>query len=266
MSITHNEVTVLDFDHTYVSQKFLHDSTFEWIPMEDIPSTSRYCSNEARAEIYERLQHRRNKGITFIGNGNYHYVSLLLLQEIDSPFTLVLLDNHTDLQEPSFMPLLSCGSWVLHALESLPNLEKVVIVGIRPDFTTEQIPAHLRSKISIIPHNHILFQKETKLLSHIQSLIPTANIYISIDKDVLDETAAKTNWDHGKMQLATLRSILQSLSEHKSIIGVDICGEYPAIDFFDKEGLLATHLNEQANRTLLQTVKSCSRIAHARVN
>ena len=47
--------------------------------------------------IKRALNRRKNKGITFIGSGNYHYVSHLLLEEINKPFTLILFDHHTDM-------------------------------------------------------------------------------------------------------------------------------------------------------------------------
>ena len=52
-------------------------------------------------------------------------------------------------------------------------------------------------------------------------------VYISIDKDVLDEKYAVTNWDQGKMSMGMLEQILKTLVTEYDVIGVDICGMYP---------------------------------------
>lgn len=51
--------------------------------------------------------------------------------------------------------------------------------------------------------------------------------YICIDKDVLDEKYAVTNWDQGKMSMRMLEQILKTLVTEYDVIGVDICGMYP---------------------------------------
>lgn len=251
MALVHNDVTVLNFDHTYEPQAPLHNHNTEWIQMDDIPSTSKYCDNHSLVTIHERLQRRTNQGITFIGNGNYHYVSLLLLTDIQTPFTLVLFDHHTDLLRPSFLPFVSCGSWVLHALERLPLLEKVVIIGINPDFLT-QIPPQFHHKISVICNNHYLFEKTGALLQLIEREITTKEVYISIDKDVLDEAFAKTNWDHGTMSLPNLQQLLSMILLRKRVLGIDICGEFP---FSSPAEAREARKNEQANHAILETIQ-----------
>ena len=49
----------------------------------------------------------------------------------------------------------------------------------------------------------------------------------SIDKDVLDEKYAVTNWDQGKMSMGMLEQILKTLVTEYDVIGVDIWGMYP---------------------------------------
>lgn len=96
MGFQGNGVTMLNFDGTYRPQKRLFRFPHEWIDLSDVPETNLYCSGEALAEIERRLRRRRMRGAVLIGNGNFHYVSYLLIKEMKEPFTLVLFDHHTD--------------------------------------------------------------------------------------------------------------------------------------------------------------------------
>ena len=49
------------------------------------------------------------EGIHFLDSGNYHYVTKLWLDQVKEPFDLLVLDHHTDLQQPMFGDILSCG-------------------------------------------------------------------------------------------------------------------------------------------------------------
>jgi len=232
-------VTFLNIDGTYASQQHLLRLPHEWIDAADIPQTNLYCAPQALTEIEQRLLQRRFQGMTFIGSGNYHYVSYLLMKRITEPFTLVLFDNHTDIGT-SEDGVISCGSWVSHAL-TIPALDKVIIVG--PSERSSSFPKN----ITIFPT--LLSPK--LLFSHIQ----TEHVYISIDKDVLCREDAVTNWDQGTMLLSFLLRCLQALFAHKRVIGMDVCGEYPqaAVDLFHPLHREANRKNEYANLCIAET-------------
>ena len=61
----------------------------------------------------------------------------------------------------------------------------------------------------------------------IESLDKQIPIYISVDKDVLDEKYAVTNWDQGEMSLYMLEEVLKVLVTDYDVIGIDICGVFP---------------------------------------
>ena len=61
----------------------------------------------------------------------------------------------------------------------------------------------------------------------IESLYKQIPIYISVDKDVLDEKYAVTNWDQGEMSLYMLEEVLKVLVTDYDVIGIDICGVFP---------------------------------------
>ncbi|MBB6284893.1 arginase family protein [Geobacillus subterraneus] len=244
MGFQGNGVTVLNVDGTYRPQKQLFRFPHEWIDLIDIPETNLYCSEASLAEMEKRLRRRRTRGAVLIGSGNYHYVTYLLLKEINEPFTLVLFDHHTDAEQGDDR-LISCGSWVAHALQHA-QLRKVVIVG--PSFSS--LDLRLSPNITVLP-----FDDHDEWPNALLEAIPTRSVYISIDKDALRREDAVTNWDQGRMPLFRLLACLRLLLFYKKVLGVDICGEYPqaAVDLFDPLCREARRKNEQANSAILET-------------
>jgi hypothetical protein len=69
------------------------------------------------------------------------------------------------------------------------------------------------------------FDDAASLISALRHEISGAHapLYLSIDKDVLSESVARTNWDQGRMLLDDLLSIIDAAAPR--IIGSDITGE-----------------------------------------
>lgn len=249
MGLLHKKVTFLNFDGTYDFQNQLTGAfPHRWVEWRSLRGTSLYCSPDALAAIKRKLKAIPEKGITFLGSGNYHYAAFALLQELKKPFTLVLFDHHTDLDEGRLGPLLSCGSWVHHALTDIDNLSKVIIIG--PDKPADALPVPIRRRVRIIP------DRSLPAPGWISAQIPTAKVHISIDKDVLDPAFAKTNWDQGRLSLETLKRMLAALLIQKDVDGVDICGEWPIgpHDHLHSEIRQIIEKNQRANLALARTL------------
>jgi arginase family enzyme len=247
-------VNVLDFDYVYQAQSMFRDLDCSWIDCSDVMGANRYCELQALLEIKKRLLKGKKGSITFIGNGNYHYVTYLLLSEIQSPFTLVLFDHHSDLMASPSPSLISCGSWVLHAIKRLPMLKKVVMIGVREDLG-KAIPEEYKKKVAVFTAKESQWDCNP-IKNRILSAIPTRDVYISVDKDVLDPMEASTNWDQGNMKLAQLIHLLQSIYENKQVCGMDICGEQslsPA-DLFCREYIQGIRKNMRANQSIIENV------------
>ncbi|MGC4378403.1 arginase family protein [Fictibacillus sp. Mic-4] len=252
MGLLNKGVTVLNFDETYDSQATLQSYPHEEIDFRHLQHVNLFCEHDSLNEIKRNLSKRKNRGITFIGSGNYHYVTFSLLNEIRTPFTLVLFDNHLDLDlsKNKEKRVLSCGSWVSFALEYIPMLKQVVIIGA----------SHAASIPSTISNVVIFPGKSQQVYSSklILSTIPTEAVYISIDKDVLIQRDAITNWDHGNMELRTLIHFLDDIQTHKHVHGVDICGEINAspLDRLLPHYKAMIRKNEIANINILQSCLS----------
>ena len=79
-----------------------------------------------------------------------------------------------------------------------------------------------REKLVYISREEIKNKAMDGKISRIDMTVP---VYISIDKDVLDRSGARTNWDQGEMPLAVMEKLLLEVFVHQQVIGVDICGE-----------------------------------------
>ena len=145
-----------------------------------------------------------------------------LLAEVQVPFTLVLFDNHTDMFVPARMAL-SPAVLGFPCFENTALLQRVILVGTRKALAAE-IPPFLRKKVVVFSQEQL---KECSWLKYtIVYAIPTQTVYISIDKDVLQDTEVVTNWDQGSMSLAELVGMLHHLSQVRKVWGMDVCGEY----------------------------------------
>lgn len=249
MGLVRQGISIIHFDETYFEQPKLLQHRHEDLDFRQMQHVNLFCEDDSLVLLKHQLRRRRQKGITFIGSGNYHYMSFLLLKEMTKPFTLVLFDNHPDLgmNQNQDESLLSCGSWVSYALDEIPLLQQVVIIG--PTTISQTHINHPR--VVIFPfdgRHHYSFKS-------ILSVIHTQHVYISIDKDVLNAVEAATNWDQGVMNLQMLTQYLEMLGKHKQIEGVDICGEEhisPA-DMLLPDYQAMIQKNENANLTILDT-------------
>lgn len=55
---------------------------------------------------------------------------------------------------------------------------------------------------------------------------PTEAVWITLDKDVLPEQEALSNWDQGRMPLSTVLELIGAMDAAKRVLGTDVCDEY----------------------------------------
>ena len=254
------QITILDISGVYQSQPFMQelrerDGT-RYIDCADIPGTDCYCDDEADETFRKRVAEAGitdARGIHFIDNGNYHYMSKIWTDMVQEPFSLVVFDHHPDMQEPRFGNILSCGGWVKKVLEENKFVQSVTLIGVA-DHLVEEIPPH--DKVTFIRESELpsvtldsILSLRSRTALRLQNDMP---LYISIDKDALSTDYAATNWDQGSLDVAALKEFIVCLATSHKIIGVDICGER-ARDFAgDKHHTVqeADTLNSKLNREL----------------
>ena len=197
---------------------------FDWITSSDdlnvldfttLSGCSGYCDEEAGEVIRSAVSKVPLMDTFYLDNGNYHYVSYFRSEMIKEDFDLLLIDHHTDAQEPQF-PLLSCGSWVLWCLKNNVHLKDVYMIGPSEEKMAE-IPDDFRRKI------HLLDEKDA-CAEGLPRKDKIRALFLSIDLDVLSPEYFTSVWDQGDMSPDTLKHILNMILHEDRICAIDICG------------------------------------------
>lgn len=184
----------------------------------NMEGTNCYCDPAAEALLARRFRAFPVRGVHWIDTGDYHYCSKLWTDRIDAPFDLVVTDNHPDMQAPAFGDILSCGGWVRKALEGNPYLREVWIVGIDPALKGEC--GGFGDRV------HVVDREEVARMAPEEVAAPLSGrpVYLSVDRDVLDRTYARTDWDQGTMTLDWLCGFIDGLGARADLLGADVCG------------------------------------------
>lgn len=186
----------------------------EYIECSGVSGTECYCDDMAQKLLREKIsEHNVSvKSLHYIDNGNYHYLTKIMLEHMDEPFNLLVIDNHPDMQSPLFGPILSCGSWVKDMLSDNKYINRVCLYGVKEELITEEIMHTDRVVVA---------KSQNDIVDALEAQIP---LYISIDKDALDKKDYITNWDQGSMGIEELEMLLKELSASYNVCGTDICG------------------------------------------
>ena len=240
---------VLNMSGAYDMEPLMEGKEFDLVDCRDIEGKDFICSEDAQKELSSRMRAYSPEGIHFLDSGNYHYLTKLWTDGLTVPFSLILIDHHTDIRHEAFNGVLTCGNWVRVMLDSNPRLRKVVIIG-PTESQRNTIDDSYLSRVRFISEESLLTEDGWKAFSGENLKEP---VYISIDKDILGQGGAITDWDQGNLSLDDLERMLDIIFENEKVIGMDICGEYSgAYDLVkaQKAGLL----NEKTNEEILEEV------------
>lgn len=252
---------ILDTDGS-VDAGALHDAA-EWasvvnVDLRDIGPSLRLWSRAGAIRTARQRIARApdpHPSINFLGSGDYHHLAALLIERVQQPVSVLHIDNHPDWVR--LAPRWHCGSWINRVLE-FPNVQRVVTAGPCSDdlanparkggnlaalgtgrlalFPWQHAPSRVRRRIADGPghtwrdgtvHWRNLAERPLRdACSDVIAALPTEAVWITLDKDVLPEQDAITNWDQGWMPLDAVRALIHAVGTHKRILGADICGEY----------------------------------------
>ena len=243
----------MNFSGIYRQQQFwrtgeIQRQNISWVEVQELTGSNCYCDEEAAKVLKEKLKKFSSEGMHFIDSGNYHYMSRIWLEKLETPFRLVAFDNHTDMQLPAFGGLLSCGGWIAASLEELPLLEEVILIG--PDQEAfDQTEPVFRQKVQYLSREKLRIMTPEEKRAFFEKMEMDCPMYISVDKDVLCKDDASTTWSQGDMTLEELCQFVEILLDKQQILGMDVCGEC------DPDACDGNALNDRANQELLRIWK-----------
>ena len=195
----------------------------------------------------------------FMGSGDFHHVTALLLEKClagrTDPITVIHFDNHPDWVHCSVG--MHCGSWVKRA-STHPLIARILTIGVtsndltNPEWKGAGLSLLQDGMLELYPYDHkpsrvrnaygegasyqqtnghihwktIAGLGEEAFLELFLTRIPTRDVYMTIDKDVLCREDAETNWDQGTMSLAFLLKMIRAVGTNHHIIGADVTGDY----------------------------------------
>ena len=136
-------------------------------------------------------------------------------------------------------------------LRKNPFVKHIIVVGAS-DKLISQIPEDLRNRV--IFYGQATIDHHQAWPSKMGGIIREP-VYISIDKDVLRQQDAVTDWSQGDMSLLQLQAVLRIIFAHEKVVGVDITGECSAtLDYFEEQ--YDADINNRANEELMRMILS----------
>ena len=244
-------VVLLNFTGVYDYEPFAQRHGIVHVDCRDMNGVDCYCDEEGRSEIHRRLASYPVKAIHFIDSGDFHYLTEYWVSRLQEPFTLIVFDHHPDMQQPRWAGVVSCGGWVSDVLRKNPFVKHIIVVGAS-DKLISQIPEDLRDRV--IFYGQATIDHHQAWPSKVGGIIHEP-VYISIDKDVLRQQDAVTDWSQGDMSLLQLQAVLRIIFAHEKVVGVDITGECSAtLDYFEEQH--DADINNRANEELMQMILS----------
>jgi len=258
-------IRVLDFDASVSKQQnLLRKYPHQIINLQDLaPQVRLWMNSSARDLTSGRLEEASGQAITFLGSGDFHHLTPLLLNEFKEPILLIVFDFHPDWD--TLPPRFGCGSWVTEALKK-KNILKCLLIGASSDdlsspwIQSANLNALSNDRLEIYPYTHspssVFLRKVPRNISlrveksflrsriywnelkgrnledfflKIIQRLPAKKVYVSIDKDCLKNEYALTNWEEGKLALDELILMLTLIRENLDIAGLDITGDYSKI-------------------------------------
>jgi hypothetical protein len=193
--------------------------------------------------------------LTLVGSGDFHHVSLALVERIPEPFNLLVVDNHPDWMRR--IPFLHCGTWLYHAAR-LPLVCRIFHVGGDVDFDNRYRwlapwPLLRSGKITVfpavrrftregwrhVPHEPLRPAPATPLtperleeiLEPHRADLARLPLYVSLDKDVMVSADAPVNWDSGHLREAEVTTVLEAFERAAGgrLAGMDVVGDWSPV-------------------------------------
>lgn len=274
-----NPICILNFDDSLIKQeKLLLQYKPKILDLKDIaPRVRLWMDTKTKKDIEARIKDGAENRISFLGSGDFHHISQILINQIEEPVSLIVFDLHPDWD--TLPPRFGCGSWLTQSLKN-KNILKCILIGVSSSdisnirLQTGNLASLKNNRVEIYPYSHrpslVFFKsvpenisikvkkgflynriywnelKERNLTEFFLSIvkrIPTKQVYVSIDKDCLKKEYALTNWEEGLLSLDQLLLMLKIIKDNLDIVGMDLAGDYSKISISGKFKTILSRLD-----------------------
>lgn len=204
---------------------------------------------QAIGEIEATAKVTADRASHLLALGGDHTIALPLLREAAArvgPLALVHFDAHLDTWDVYFG-----GARYTHgtpfrraAEEGLLDLKRSIHVGTRgPQFSAEDIPADAGLGFRLIDGRAIDDRGAAAIAAEIRELVGEANVYLSLDIDVLDPAFAPGTGtpEAGGWSSREAIAVLRGLSSIQ-LAGADVVEVAPAYDHAEVTAIAAAHI------------------------
>jgi arginase family enzyme len=225
------KAVILNTDNSVTRQDLNHDFEMEVIDLVDIRTNLQfYADRRGQRTFIDRVTGRKAGPVLHLfGSGDFHHLTLMVLEQVASPFLLVVFDNHADCSPLG--PKYHCGNWLYH-VSKLPHCGKILHLGAteRPGILSRALgtrPLLKKKKLIQLPGS-VLSDPDCvdtfieALSCHNPDRLP---VYVSVDKDVLNEEESPGDWDNGVMSMFPMSAMLDHIIRSYPVAGADITGE-----------------------------------------
>ncbi|MFA6350410.1 MAG: hypothetical protein WCY12_05770, partial [Candidatus Omnitrophota bacterium] len=150
---------IIDFDNSVLSQKGLISAYHPRIvDLTRFSTSARLWMDKKTCRcVRSELAPEFKDAVTFLGSGDYHHITSLLLGQFSEPMNLIVFDHHPDWDV--LPPKFGCGSWVSRALEQ-PNIKKIILIGISswdiswPAIKSANLGGFKNNRLELYPYEH----------------------------------------------------------------------------------------------------------------
>lgn len=202
--------------------------------LETADSFARITAGARRARALARLP-------VFVGGDHSVSYPLLLAFDDVSDLHVVQLDAHLDFSEQRNATRFANSSPFRRAVEALPNLASITVLGLRG------IRADAEAFRSARERGHKLIsagQVQHDLEAAVASLPQGASVYLSIDVDALDpaELPGTSSPEPEGLSYGQLRDLVAATIGRNRLVGLDLTELAPDLDPSGRSALLAARL------------------------
>ena len=167
-------------------------------------------------QVNEVTKNLEGKILTIYGHGDFHHYTYGLCNTIaktrSDDYAYIHIDNHPDARY-NYDCTLGCGSFVRNILEE-PEAKTLFLLG-NGSYLSEQY---------LTVEQKTLIDNTKRTTQRALKKIPSQDVYVSMDLDILTRKEINTGYNQGKLKLNHMLNTIRTIKSEKNMISADMLG------------------------------------------